>query len=386
MLIQKLLVQNRKEQPAIHLPASIAWLFCLSLGGFSTAAADGIESWNINAFGHVELAAGESGLYQDDVSLGESALFVTGRLSSRWSVLTEISARPKKYREDTVKVERLRLRYDLTDNHWLSLGKMHTPVNHWNDTYHHGRVFFPSIDRPQTFAEFIPVHEIGVRASGENLGQKNVFYDIVIGSGQSAHDDAFKNGVKSFTFSAGFYPTNNLKWRFSYYRDQLVDHLNDPDHAPIVSSHSGHGAMHSGHGAMHADGSMHADSTMLLPREDLDYDLLSSSLTYEGERYEVLTELAFFRSEGSGWSGGIYQNVRYKVTDDIRVYALLDLIDIDEEEQHYAPGHSRKYGVGLEYWLGASWSLKAEYCHVDIDRGGVETEGNVFKLQMSFGF
>lgn len=379
MLIQKVLMQNIEEQPAIRLPASIAWLFCLSLGGFSTAAAGGLESWNINAFGHVELAAGESALYQDDLSLGESALFVTGRLSSRWSVLTEISARPKKYREDTVKVERLRLRYDLTDNHWLSLGKMHTPVNHWNDTYHHGRVFFPSIDRPQIFAEFIPVHEIGIRASGENLGQKNVFYDIVLGSGQSAHDDAFKNGVKSFTVSAGFYPTNNLKWRFSYYRDQLIDHLNDPDHAPLVSSLSGHGAMH-------ADDSMHASSTMLLPREDLDYDLLSSSLTYEGERYEVLTELAFFRSEGSGWSGGIYQNVRYKVADDIRVYALLDFLDIDEEEQHYAPRHSRKYGVGLEYWLGASWSLKAEYCYFDTDRDGAETEGNVFKLQMSFGF
>jgi len=96
VLIQKVLDQNGKEQPAIRPPTSIAWLFCLSLGGFSTAAGEGIESWNINAFGHVELAAGESTLYEDDVSLGESALFVTGRLSSRGSGLTEISGPPQK--------------------------------------------------------------------------------------------------------------------------------------------------------------------------------------------------------------------------------------------------------------------------------------------------
>lgn len=48
---------------------------------------------------------------------------------------------------------------------------MHTPVNEWNDAYHHGRLFFPTIDRPYSFGEFVPVHEVGLRLSGENLGR-----------------------------------------------------------------------------------------------------------------------------------------------------------------------------------------------------------------------
>ena len=45
-------------------------------------------------------------------------------------------------------LERARLKYEYRE--WLSVivGKMHKPVNYWNDVYHHGRLFFPVIDRP----------------------------------------------------------------------------------------------------------------------------------------------------------------------------------------------------------------------------------------------
>ena len=81
----------------------------------------------------------------------------------------------------------------------MSVGKMHTPVNEWNDAYHHGRLFFPTIDRPYSFGEFVPIHEVGLRLSGENLGAKRAFYDVVLGSGQSAGDDVFPSGVQILT-------------------------------------------------------------------------------------------------------------------------------------------------------------------------------------------
>ncbi len=105
-------------------------------------------SINANVFTHFEAykAADESDV--DDLRWGESALFVTGRLTDRLSFLTEISFEMPKYRDRPVAVERLRLRYDLNRDNWLILGKMHTPVNYWNDNFHHGRLFFPrSIDR-----------------------------------------------------------------------------------------------------------------------------------------------------------------------------------------------------------------------------------------------
>ena len=116
-------------------------LFCFSQLAHGMSAGE----WNVRVFGHVEAATGDDALYSDDVMLGETALFLAGRLSPKWSILSEISYQPKRYRSDTVKVERLRLR--LSENHWMSVGKMHTPVNEWNDAYHHGRLFFPTIDR-----------------------------------------------------------------------------------------------------------------------------------------------------------------------------------------------------------------------------------------------
>ena len=141
------------------------------------------DNWNLNLFGYVtgripfsEEAGGK------DIELGETSVFVFGRLSSRLSVLTEFTVLPKKYREDTVKVERLRLRFDWSEKHWLSLGKMHTPVNYWNDSFHHGRYFFPTIDRPSSFKHFVPIHDIGLRFSGNRLGKYGFFYDVVLGS------------------------------------------------------------------------------------------------------------------------------------------------------------------------------------------------------------
>lgn len=81
-------------------------LFCFSQLAHGMSAGE----WNVRVFGHVEAATGDDALYSDDVMLGETALFLAGRLSPKWSILSEISYQPKRYRSDTVKVERLRLR------------------------------------------------------------------------------------------------------------------------------------------------------------------------------------------------------------------------------------------------------------------------------------
>ena len=54
-------------------------LFCLCQGAYGMSAGE----WNARVFGHFEAAAGEDELFAEDVMLGESALFITGRLSSK---------------------------------------------------------------------------------------------------------------------------------------------------------------------------------------------------------------------------------------------------------------------------------------------------------------
>jgi hypothetical protein len=334
-------------------------LFCLCQGAYGMSAGE----WNARVFGHFEAAAGEDDLFSEDVMLGESALFITGRLSSKWSFLSEISYQPKRYRSDTVKVERLRLRYELSGNHWMSFGKMHTPVNEWNDAYHHGRLFFPTIDRPYSFGEFVPVHEVGLRLSGENLGAKRAFYDVVLGSGQSAHNDIFPSGVQSLTLSAGFWPTDDLKVRASLYKDTLIDHFSD----------SSHGSDH--HGGMMGH----------MGPEDLAYDAFATSAVFQGRNIESMTEVFLFRSEGSETSWTAYQRLAFPLSGTIKPYVFGDVLKVDRSEFHFAGGHNKKAGVGIEWLLGTRASAKFEYAHQDVDRQSRAAHGTTFRVQLAFG-
>lgn len=340
---------------------AMAGCFVMAWSTQSAAEGMGLDDWSLKLFGHIEAVAGDRELFTDDLSLGETALFVTGRLSSRWSLLSEVSFQPKYYRDDTVKVERIRLKYQLSPEHWVSFGKMHTPVNEWNDTYHHGRLFFPTIDRPQSFAEFVPIHEVGLRFSGEGLGNQNAFYDVVVGSGQSAHDDIFPNGAKSLTVSGGLWVNDNLKWRLSIYRDKLIDHVSKASHGAMVDLSEG-------------------DKS-----KDLEYTAYASSLNYQGSAFDAKTEIFAFKSEGASTSYSFFQRVGRSLSANLAPYVFFDFLRVDPSELHFAPGHSRKVGLGLEWLPGAATSLKLELINQDVDRKNKRLDGAMVKLQFAFG-
>ena len=98
--------------------------------------------------------------YQDgkvSFGLGEQDLFITSEITERLSFLGETVF---KYSLESptdfdISIERIILKYNYFGNHSVLIGKHHTPVNYWNDTYHHGRVFFPTIDRPLLFSQGI---------------------------------------------------------------------------------------------------------------------------------------------------------------------------------------------------------------------------------------
>ncbi len=88
----------------------------------------------------------------DKVSFGfgEQDLFITSVINDRISFLAEsvFKFTPSSPTQFSVSVERIVIKYNIKGNNDLILGKVHTPINYWNNTYHHGRVFFPTIDRP----------------------------------------------------------------------------------------------------------------------------------------------------------------------------------------------------------------------------------------------
>ena len=158
----------------------------VALSADFTAGYTEAQDINANFFSHMELTNSDAARASDrEAAWGESALFLTGNLSDKLSFLAESTFQAQEYREDQLTLERIRLRYELNRDHAISIGKMHTPVNYWNDSYHHGRVFYPTINRPLVFGRFIPVHEAGIRLSGQPTDITGFGYDVVLGTGQS---------------------------------------------------------------------------------------------------------------------------------------------------------------------------------------------------------
>lgn len=324
-------------------------------------------SLEANIFTHFEAYQSSEDTPIDDLKWGESALFLTGRLSDRWSFLSEVSLAIPKYRDKTIKVERLRVRYDLNRNNWLILGKVHTPVNYWNDNFHHGRLFFPSINRPLSFQRFIPIHETGLRLAGNSLFGTNVGYDVMLGSGQSNGDDIFADGVQSYTGTLNWSPNNDLKIMASYYRDTIIDHEKNPFHD------SGH---------VSPIGKDDASRS-----KDIDYELISYSMYWRGETFTTLTELSVNRSNGQGdFNEAVYQYVGYHYNEDITLYGLFDLVNVNAAEAHFIAGRESRYGIGIEYAFGLNTTLKLEVRRRDDHRGMMDLYNNEIQAQISFGF
>jgi hypothetical protein len=318
------------------------------------------DNWNLNIFSYVY---GEYSENPDsngqDIALGETAIFVFGRLSDRLSILTEVSLLPKKYREDTVKVERITLQLDLTDKHRLVVGKMHTPVNYWNDSYHHGRYFFPTIDRPLAFKLFVPIHELGFRFSGSQLGKYNFFYDVVLSSGQSAKDRGFANGVASKTVAIGIKPTEHLEIRSSLYQDRIFNHLQDPGHKHPM--------------AMPTTGT------------DLDWQLWSGSMHFENQTFEMLAELSSIRSASRNTSHSSYLFAGWKWSTRVNPFIFTDLLTVNSDETHFLPGKRRRFGIGIKAFISDQLDLKVDLSTYDFQGAVPQSRRSALRFQLSIG-
>ena len=241
---------------------------------------------------------------------------------------------------------------------------MHTPVNYWNDSFHHGRYFFPTIDRPLAFKKFVPIHEIGVRFSGSRLGRYNFFYDVVLGSGQSAGDDPFINGIKSTTLSIGIRPTANLEIRSSLYQDEILNHQKDPEHG------HGHGDDH----GVQANG-----------RKNLDWQLWSGSMYFENNKMQVLTELSASRNKGGNLNYTSYIFAGWKWLPRMMPFVFADFQRVDPKEIHFMPGIQRRYGIGIDTAISNRTDLKVDLSTHDVQGGGSKSSYTSLRFQFSVG-
>ena len=334
--------------------------FCLAFlllsgGVCSPLFAQDVPSTQFKMFGHFTstIEQGEDEQFSD-ISLGEHDLFVQSTITPKISFLGEtvvapLNAAGHNASDFKVSIERARIKYEVRE--WLGVivGKMHTPVNYWNDVYHHGRLFFPTIDRPRSFGTHVPIHTLGIRLQGQNIGRLKFGYDLVIGNGMSSNDLTDGNFQKSFTAAIHIKPEKQTRINLSLYRDIIYNNM--------VGAHAGHAG--SSHYTM-GDAGWHP--------VNLDYELYCFSFYRNKGKWEVLFEGTLNRTgladnNDPDLTAGLttersantttYLYAGRKVSPRGRLYALADRCRTQAIDLHIKSNDLLKVGLGWQHEFSA---------------------------------
>ncbi|GHB67639.1 hypothetical protein [Persicitalea jodogahamensis] len=322
---------------------------------------------NTQIRGFVDVSATYS---NDKVSfgLGEQDLFITSDLNDRLSFLGETVFKfdPESETQFSVSIERIILKYNYKGNHNILIGKHHTPINYWNDTYHHGRVFFPTVGRPLIFSsELFPLHTTGISFQGLNLGPLRFGYDLMIGNGIGSTDVLDLDKGKSVTAAIHIKPRDALRIGLSYYYDRIPGGIELHSHTggpPSISSR-------------------------------LDEQLVTLSVANFGEKLELLAEstLALTNSDSTGKQQSFfsYAYLGYKLTDKVTPYVRVDHLSYSDHEHDHehggveSVGNTIAYQAGLRYQINYLATAKIEFQN---RRTGQQPSVNMITTQFAIGF
>lgn len=289
---------------------------------------------------------------------GEQDLFITSQLSDRLSFLGESVFKFEIGSPTTfnVSIERVIFKYNFYGNHNIQFGKIHTPINYWNDTYHHGRVFYPTIYRPILFtAYFIPMHTTGIGMQGHDLGDLKFGYDLFIGNGLGSSSILDNDKYKSITAAAYIKPADGLELRGSYYFDNISK-----------------GATVEGKKI-----NWHVRQQMI-----------TGSVAFFGtHKVELLAEssLAFDHTDTTGTRHSLasYIYAGYKVTKKIIPYIRIDNLYYQEGEVYFDRNNTTSFVGGIRYQINYLAVLKLEYQHENSDFNG---KTDKITAQIAIGF
>ena len=303
------------------------------------------SNFKVKGFGSIEQ---EIKYHEDNeewhsgIELGEQSLFVSGDMGNKFSFLGEFaiiySVSPHGMKSTSsfeTTVRRARIKYNYAGNHSLIIGQMHTPTNYWNDVYYHARIFYPTTDRPLAFTYFLPIHSIGMRAQGQNLGKLNFGYDIATGNSLDGHGEN-----PSIIGALHIKPTDGMRIGASYYYNHIADN----------------GAVHHMHQETHLMNSEYAGS--------LDYQLISFSFARFEKQLEILDEFttAFARTDtlGMAQSYSNYLYVGYNIKEKYTPYVVCDFLHSAENDLRNGAFNRLKIGVGYKHQFTDLFNVKCQ--------------------------
>jgi len=203
--------------------------------------------FSLHGFADATLIAEESSLPDEDDEtdvgffLGEFDLYMVSQLSQKWSFLGELVFEFESEGETRVDVERVFVKYSVSDLFWTSVGRRHTPLGYWNETYHHGLFLQPTVQRPLVLAfedkgGVLPIHSVGVDAGGQKFfGPWSLDYrgGVYNGRGPTREDvqtfgDANVQKAGLIKLSATHERSSQIRFGGMVYRDEIPPNSEAP--------------------------------------------------------------------------------------------------------------------------------------------------------------
>jgi hypothetical protein len=157
--------------------------------------------------------------------LGQYVFFITSPLAEHIFFLGETTFQYNNGFQATI--ERVSVTFSPKSYFRVSVGRLHTPIGYWNNTYHHGTLIQPTIDRPVMFLfenrrGVLPIHTTGVQVGGRDISSLHLGYDVMVGNGIGSSPTVDNDQAKSVTVSVHSQVTSALRVGASFYGDHIA--------------------------------------------------------------------------------------------------------------------------------------------------------------------
>jgi hypothetical protein len=318
----------------------------------------------LRGYGDVSWNAKDLAGSTNSFALGQLNLFITSRLSDKASFLAEtVIEADQGTNEFGIEPERLLFLYSVNDHLNFSVGRFHTGIGFYNTAYHHSALMQTTMRRPFLFqfednGGILPIHSVGVSATGVISNRLGMHYVAEIGNGRSARttisnpvqnvtDD---NNGKAFNLGLFFRPDaiRGLQFGFSGYHDHVT---------PLA-----------------------------LP--NLTEDIFAGHVVYQTTRFEFLNEaVVLHHAPDSGLAAtnipGFYSQISRRFGN-YRPYFRYEYVNVPARDLLYSDVallHGPR--AGLRYSLSESAAFKVEFGR-DMRRNLPSV--NLIGTQLSFAF
>lgn len=274
-------------------------------------------------------------------ALGQFDFFVTSELSDKVSFLGEVVFKYTKDNKGAFDIERVQIKYSYSDQVNIVIGRMHTPLGYWNETYHHGTWFQTTAFRPLVEdRNVLPQHEIGAQFLGvQKISAMDFNYNVSVANGRGKAITENQN-LQDYNGNKAF----NLLLTLA------------PDAVPGLKF-----------GVNNYDDTIPADPTIPARNGEIKERILGGHLVYTGHNVECLSEYANIRhqdevSDNTYTTNGFYIQGAYQFHR-WKPYYRYDHLDFGDGDPYYAPlgPDLNKHTLGVRFDLIVWLCVKAEY-------------------------